>query len=85
MLRLDALAEEERQDRRQSLLDLLDSLAWKEVALPAIRRRMAGIEKQLATNNSLSIEQVREKQGEWRILRMLAEDHQRFFRESDDG
>ncbi len=81
MVKLDAFAEEERQDRRQSLLDLLDSLPWKEVALPAIRRRMAGIEKQLATNSSLPIEQVREKQGEWRVLRMLAEDPQRFFNE----
>lgn len=77
----DALSQEEWQDRRQSLVDLLGSIAWKEVAIPAVRRRMAVIEKQLATNTSLSIEQVREQQGAWRVLRMLAEEPAKLFGE----
>jgi hypothetical protein len=62
-------------DERAALLaEMLQSPGWQEVAVPALLANRAYIEKQLARNRSLILEQIRFYQGVWSVIDDLLSD-----------
>lgn len=67
------------QDRRGALHAMLQSPAWREVALPALEARRAKIAHQLAKGKVIDMEDVRARQAEYALLSKLIESPQSYF------
>jgi hypothetical protein len=67
-------------DERAALLaEMLQSPGWQEVAVPALTANRSWIEKQLARNRSLTLDQIRLHQGAWTVIDDLLTDARAVF------
>lgn len=78
---MDRYSEEQRQDRRSALGELLQSYGWTEVALPALKRRLQDQQWALVMGELLDIDQIRYRQGYVRALWDLVENPAQFLDE----
>lgn len=65
------------QERAELLADLLQSAAWQRVVAPAVKRRLVELERR--TMSARTIEDVRQFQGSWAVLRQVVNEPWEFF------
>lgn len=64
-------SEEWRQDRKEALRELLDTVTWRGIVVPNLRRRMAALARTLALSQRDDLEAIRLAQGRYHMLVQL--------------
>lgn len=70
----------EHHERAEALRDMLQSLGWQIAARPALAERAEHIAKRLCAGVHMELEEMRELQIEWKLLRMMLDMPEEFFR-----
>ena len=73
MIPTEEYARDEKAELRQALYDMLDSVGWRQVARPALERRLMLARIRLEDGNQMTLDQVRGVQAEIRVLREMCE------------
>jgi hypothetical protein len=66
-------------ERESQIGELLTTPGWRQVALPALKARLEALRRKLATDQRLSLEEVRRLQVQYGLLVQLVEEPEVFF------